>query len=95
MPRRPSGSPRTSRTSSPLRSTNGCERTYRTAADAVLIGGGGLRSISAIRALEGTLARPVLTANQVLFWHALRLAGVHEPIARHNRIFGCTLPETA
>jgi maleate isomerase len=65
------------------------------AADAVFIGGGGLRAIAAIRALEGALARPVLSANQVLCWHALRLARVNEPIARYGQIFGCTLPEAA
>lgn len=65
------------------------------AADAVFLGGGGLRAIAAIRALEETLARPVVSANQVLFWHALRLARVEEPIVRYGRIFGCELPEAA
>lgn len=64
-------------------------------ADGVFIGGGGLRAIGAIRALEEALARPVLTANQVLFWHAVRLAGVEEPIVHYGRIFGCELPEAA
>lgn len=62
-------------------------------AEAVFIGGGGLRAIGAIRALEATLARPVLSANQVLFWHALRLARVDEPIVRYGRIFGYQLPD--
>jgi maleate isomerase len=64
-------------------------------ADAVFLGGGGLRAIAAIQALEDTLARPVLSANQVLFWHALRLARVEEPIARYGQIFGRALPEAA
>ncbi len=57
-------------------------------ADAVFIGGGGLRAIGAIRALEEAIGRPVLTANQVVFWHALRLARVDEPIVNYGQIFG-------
>ncbi len=41
-------------------------------ADAVLIAGNGLRAIGVIDALENTLTRPVLTANQVTFWAALK-----------------------
>jgi len=56
-------------------------------AEAVFIGGGGLRAIAVIRALEEALERPVLSANQVLFWHALRVAGVDDRIVRYGRIF--------
>uniref|UniRef100_A0AAU2JRK9 Maleate cis-trans isomerase n=1 Tax=Streptomyces sp. NBC_00049 TaxID=2903617 RepID=A0AAU2JRK9_9ACTN len=45
------------------------------AAEAVVIGGNGFRAVGAIEALEATLGRPVLTANQVLLWAALRAAG--------------------
>jgi maleate isomerase len=65
------------------------------AAEAVFIGGGGLRAIGAIWALEQVLNRPVLTANQVLFWHALRLARINEPIAAYGQIFECELPQSA
>jgi maleate isomerase len=64
-------------------------------ADAVFLGGGGLRAIAAIHALEDALARPVLSANQVLLWNALRLARVDDPIARYGQIFGRALPEVA
>ena len=64
-------------------------------AEAVFVGGGGLRAIGAVSALEEALARPVLTANQVLFWHALRVAGIDEPLVRYGRIFGYGLPATA
>jgi maleate isomerase len=47
-----------------------------------------LEIIGAIRALEEAIGRPVLTANQVLFWHALRLARVDEPIVNYGQIFG-------
>jgi maleate isomerase len=58
-------------------------------ADAVFIGGNGFRAIGVINALEEDLARPVLTANQVAFWHALRLSGTRAPIVGYGRIFGC------
>jgi len=56
-------------------------------AEAVFIGGNGFRAISVIQALEVDLGRPVLTANQVAFWHALRLSGSRLRIANYGRIF--------
>jgi maleate isomerase len=47
-------------------------------AQAVFVGGNGLRAIGAIHALEVALGRPVLTANQVVFWaHCARRASLH------------------
>ena len=57
------------------------------AAEAVLFSGNGFRAIGAIAALEGDLGRPVLTANQVAFWYALRQAGVHAPVNGYGRVF--------
>lgn len=57
-------------------------------ADAVFLGGGGLRAIGVIEALEEDLGRPVLTANQVAFWHALRLSGARMTISNYGRLFG-------
>jgi maleate isomerase len=57
-------------------------------ADAVFVGGNGMRAIGAIHELEGVLGRPVLTANQVAFWAALRVAKVHADIRNYGRIFG-------
>ncbi|MET9610580.1 maleate cis-trans isomerase [Streptomyces sp. NPDC006512] len=58
-------------------------------ADAVVIGGNGFRAVGAIDALETTLGRPVLTANQVLLWAALRAAGASpEGISGYGRLFG-------
>jgi hypothetical protein len=45
-----------------------------------------------IEALEEDLGRPVLTANQVTFWSALRHAGVRAPVAHYGRIFVELLP---
>lgn len=59
------------------------------AAEAVVIGGNGFRAVGAIEALETTLGRPVLTANQVLLWAALRAAGVGTGgVAGYGRVFG-------
>ncbi len=55
-----------------------------TAAEAVFIGGNGLRAIGAISALEEDLGRPVLTANQVAFWYALCKVGVRAPVNRYG-----------
>lgn len=56
-------------------------------AEAVLTGGNGFRAVGAIEALEKDLGRPVLTANQVTFWNALRAAGVRQPVIHYGRIF--------
>jgi maleate isomerase len=61
-------------------------------AELVLIGGNGFRAVGAIEALEEDLGRPVLTANQVTFWSALRHAGVCAPVAHYGRIFAEPLP---
>ena len=44
-------------------------------AEAVVIGGNGFRAVGTIAALEQTLERPVVTANQALLWAALKAAG--------------------
>jgi maleate isomerase len=61
-------------------------------AEAVFIGGNGFRAIGTIKALEEDLGRPVLTANQVAFWHALRVSGTRAPVVDYGKIFGCELP---
>lgn len=61
-------------------------------AEAVFIGGNGLRAIGVIKALEEILNRPVLTANQVAFWQALALSGSTERIVDYGQIFGLRPP---
>ena len=56
-------------------------------ADAVFIGGNGLRAVGVIDALEDTLDRPVLTANQVLLWGLLAAAGARPTVAGYGRLF--------
>ncbi len=56
-------------------------------AEAVFIGGNGLRAVGAIHALEETLGRPVLTANQVLLWEALRAIGLSSKVKDYGKVF--------
>ncbi|MFG2979779.1 maleate cis-trans isomerase [Streptomyces sp. NPDC048258] len=58
------------------------------AAEAVVVGGNGFRAVGAVEALEATLGRPVLTANQVLLWAALRAAAAPtDGITGYGRLF--------
>jgi maleate isomerase len=55
--------------------------------DAVFFGGNGFRVVGVIERLERDLQRPVLSANQVLFWAALHAAGVTDmPVAGYGRL---------
>jgi len=56
-------------------------------ADAVFIGGNGFRAVGVIDALEQDLQRPVLTANQVLLWRCLHVAGVRLKPHGYGRLF--------
>jgi maleate isomerase len=61
-------------------------------AEAVFIGGNGLRAVGVIKALEEDLSLPVITANQVLLWHLLRLAGTRVAVNGYGRLFEQDLP---
>jgi maleate isomerase len=56
-------------------------------AQAVFIGGNALRAIGVIAALEEDLRRPVLTANQVSLWYALRVAGAGVRVDDYGQLF--------
>lgn len=57
-------------------------------AEAVVIGGNGFRAVGVIQALEAALGRPVVTANQVLLWAALRAAGTSTTeVTGYGRLF--------
>lgn len=64
-------------------------------ADAVFIGGNGFRAIGLIEALEEDLRVPVLTANQIVLWHALRAVGVRAKVTGYGRIFDHEPPSAA
>jgi maleate isomerase len=58
-----------------------------TSAQAVFIGGNALRAIGVIAALEEDLRRPILTANQVSLWYALRVSGVGVKFDGYGQLF--------
>lgn len=59
-------------------------------ADAVFISCGALRSVEVIDEIEDAIGKPVVTSNQAMLWHCLRLAGIQDPLsgmgqlARHH-----------
>jgi maleate isomerase len=55
-------------------------------ADALVMTCLNTRSHTVIAALEQALGRPVITSTQATLWHALRLAGVRDPIAGFGRL---------
>ena len=59
------------------------DRVYK----AIFIAGNAFRSIGVIEALEEDLGRPVLTANQVALWYALRLADVGAQVEHYGQVF--------
>jgi maleate isomerase len=60
-------------------------------AEALVIGGNGFRAVGIISALEEDLQRPVLTANQVLLWAALKAAAADSrSVAGYGRVFAAT-----
>ena len=56
-------------------------------AEALVVAGNGLRAVGVIAALETELEQPVVTANQVLLWAALRHLGGANAVTRYGRIF--------
>jgi maleate isomerase len=56
-------------------------------AQAVFLGGNALRAIGVIAALEEDLRRPVLTANQVSLWYALRVASAQPSVEGYGQLF--------
>lgn len=66
-----------------------CEHAPDTA-DAIVVGGNGFRAVGVIAAIESDLGVPVLTANQALFWAALRAAGYDaSTVVGFGRLFAC------
>jgi maleate isomerase len=46
----------------------------------------GLRGAAVVEELEARLGKPVITSNQAMAWHALRLAGQAAPVAGFGRL---------
>ena len=73
------------------------ERAYRLAravdtleAEAVFLTGTGMPTLPVLEALEQDLAKPVISSASAMMWHALRLAGVRQPVPGYGRLL--TLP---
>jgi maleate isomerase len=56
--------------------------------DTVFISCTNLRALSIISELESTLGKPVISSNQALGWHCLRLANVKEYLPHYGMLFG-------
>jgi maleate isomerase len=57
-------------------------------ADAVFIGCTGQRLAGHLETMERKLGKPVMCANQVTTWNALRLMGITTPVPGRGRLFG-------
>jgi len=69
------------------------ERAYRLArgidspeAQAVFLTGTGLPTLPVLEGLEQDLGKPVISSASAMMWHALRLAGVKQPIPGYGRL---------
>ena len=65
----------------------------RPEAEAIFISDTGFRLIELVELLEAELGKPVMSANMVTMWHALRLSGIREPIDGLGRLFRTPSPE--
>jgi maleate isomerase len=55
-------------------------------ADSYLVSCTALRSAEIIAPLEAELGRPVITSNQAMVWHALRLGGLEDTVDRYGAL---------
>jgi maleate cis-trans isomerase len=69
------------------------ERAYRLArmvdspeAEAVFLTGTGMPTLPVLDALEQDLGKPVISSASAMMWHALRTAGVRQPIPGYGRL---------
>lgn len=58
----------------------------RADADAVFISCTAIRAVDVVERIEQTLGKPVVTANQAMFWQALRAADYLKPIRGYGRL---------
>jgi maleate cis-trans isomerase len=55
-------------------------------AEAVFLSGTGLPTLPVLELLEQDLGKPVISSASAMMWHALRLAGVRQPIPGYGRL---------
>jgi maleate isomerase len=58
----------------------------REEAEAVFLSGTGMPTLPVLELLEQDLRKPVLSSASAMMWHALRLAGVRQPISGYGRL---------
>jgi maleate isomerase len=56
------------------------------AAQAVFLTGTGMPTLPVLEALEHDLGKPVISSASAMMWHALRSAGVRQPIPGYGRL---------
>ena len=59
-------------------------------AEAVFLSGTGMPTLPVLELLEQDLGKPVLSSASAMMWHALRLAGVRQPISGYGRLLTLT-----
>ncbi|HVM85972.1 MAG TPA: Asp/Glu racemase [Candidatus Binatia bacterium] len=57
------------------------------AVDAVFVSCTSIRVAEAAKTLESELGKPVTSSNHAMAWHALRLAGINDPMPEWGRLF--------
>ena len=55
-------------------------------AEAVFLSGTGMPTVGVLESLEQDLGKPVISSASAMMWHALRFAGVGQPIAGYGRL---------
>ena len=55
-------------------------------AEAVFVSCGALRSVEVIDEIEAVVDKPVVTSNQAMLWHCLRLAGIDDRLDGMGRL---------
>lgn len=55
-------------------------------AEAVFLSGTGMPTLSVLEVLEEDLGKPVISSASAMMWHALRLAGVGQPMPGYGRL---------
>lgn len=56
------------------------------AAEAVFLSGTGMPTLPVLELLEQDLGKPVISSASAMLWHALRLAGIRQPIPGYGRL---------
>lgn len=58
----------------------------RADADALFISCTAIRAVDVIEQIEKTLNKPVISANQALFWESIRVAGYQDPVPGYGKL---------